>query len=132
MANVLRSAALIFTASAGLGCSGLPKGTAEEPYRVGSGFVSTNDPLVPKREFPAWNPPKQFAVYRHLHQDGEQGVLFGGEWILLNLNEGGWYAEEFVEQDPVPDAEVSPLDLETARRTLGDAGGLVVPYRLKN
>src|SRR5437016_14510047 len=131
MPRLYLSAISIFIASQMISCSGIPHGTAQDRYSSGPALVSTSDPLVPKREFPAWNPPKQFAVYRHLHKDGEQGVLFGGEWILLNLTEGGWYAEDFTEQDPVPDAEVSPLDVEAARRTLGDTGGLVVPYRLK-
>jgi hypothetical protein len=132
MATLRRSAALIFIASATAGCSGIPHGNGPEPYRSGPMLVATNDPLVPKREFPAWNPPKQFAVYRHLHKDAEQGVLFGGEWILLNLTEGGWYAEDFEERDPVPDREVSPLEVEAARRSLGDVGQAVVPYRVRN
>src|ERR1041384_7597379 len=126
MAILRPSVALIFIVSGALGCSGIPHGTGEVPYQPGPLLVATNDPLVPKREFPAWNPPKQFAVYRHLHKDAEQGVLFGGEWILLNLTEGGWYAEEFEEHDPIPDRVASPLEVEAARRSLGDVGQVVV------
>lgn len=131
MARLYPSVTLIFIASQ-MSCSGIPHGTAQDRYAPGPAFVSTSDPLVPKREFPAWNPPKQFAVYRHLHKDADQGVLFGGEWILLNLTDGGWYAENFEEKAPTPDAEVSPLDVESARRSIGDLGDLVVPFRIRN
>jgi hypothetical protein len=93
--------------------------------------VSTNDPLVPKREFPAWNPPRQFAVWAHPRQDATQGILLGGQWILENLTEGGWYVEEFAERDPLPDAEATPEDLEAARRSVGKLSEFVIPYRVK-
>jgi len=99
--------------------------------RPGPKLLATNDPLVPKREFPAWNPPRQFAVWAHPRADAGEGVLLGGQWILENLTEGGWYVEERPERDPTPDAEATPEDLAAAKRSVGPLSKFVVPYRVK-
>lgn len=132
MAKSILSAILIFIASLVGGCHSGPGAASESVYRLGPKLVSTNDPLVPKREFPAWNPPRQFAVWAHPRQDAAQGILLGGQWILENLTEGGWYIEELAERDPVPDAEATPGDLEAARRAVGKLSEFVIPYRLKD
>jgi hypothetical protein len=94
-------------------------------------LVATSDPLVPKREFPAWNPPKQFAVWVHPRPDPSQGILLGGQWVLENLTPGGWYIEDFQERDPVPSAEITPEEVERARASIGPLSEFVVPYRVK-
>jgi hypothetical protein len=131
MAKNILSASLIFIASALTGCQAGPGSAAEPGYRTGPKLVTTNDPLVPKREFPAWNPPRQFAVWAHPRQDAAQGILLGGQWILENLTEGGWYIEEVSDRDPVPDAEATAEDLEAARRSVGKLSEFVIPYRVK-
>jgi hypothetical protein len=136
MAKSILSASLIFIGSVrgacALGaCQGGPGSASEPGYRAGPKLLSTNDPLVPKREFPAWNPPRQFAVWAHPRADAAQGLLLGGQWILENLTDGGWYVEEFAERDPLPDAEATPEDLEAARRAVGKLSEFVIPYRVK-
>lgn len=131
MAKSILSASLIFIASALGACQGGPGSAPEPAYRAGPKLLSTNDPLVPKREFPAWNPPRQFAVWAHPRADATQGILLGGQWILENLTEGGWYIEELSERDPVSDAEATPEDLEAARRSIGKLAEFVIPYRVK-
>jgi hypothetical protein len=103
----------------------------EARYSAGPALVATNDPLVPKRDFPAWNPPKQFAVWVHPREDAAQGVLLGGQWVLENLTPGGWYTQDFPERDPIPTAETTPADLERARVAIGPLSEFVVPYRVK-
>lgn len=125
------SATLILVASLMTGCSSLPSEKPGPQYSVGPLLVSTNDPLVPKREFPAWNPPKQFAVWVHPREDSSQGVLLGGQWVLENLTPGGWYTQDFPERDPVPSAEATPDDVERARAGVGTLSEFVVPYRVK-
>lgn len=131
MAKTILSASLIFIGSTLGACHGGPGSAPEPAYRAGPKLLSTNDPLVPKREFPAWNPPRQFAVWAHPRADAAQGILLGGQWILENLTEGGWYIEELSERDPVPDAEATPEDLEAARRAIGKLSEFVIPYRVK-
>lgn len=131
MAKTILSAISICIVSAAAGCQSGPGSASDPGYRAGPKLVSTNDPLVPKREFPAWNPPRQFAVWAHPRQDAAQGILLGGQWILENLTEGGWYVEEFAERDPLPDAEATPEDLEAARRAVGKLSESVIPYRVK-
>lgn len=131
MAKTILSATLICVASVGVGCQARPGSAPEPAYRAGPKLVSTNDPLVPKREFPAWNPPRQFAIWAHPRQDATQGILLGGQWILENLTDGGWYVEEVAERDPLPDAEATPLDLEAARRSVGKLSDFVIPFRVK-
>lgn len=130
MAKSILSASLIFIVSALVACQAGPGGANDAAYRAGPKLLSTNDPLVPKREFPAWNPPRQFAVWAHPRQDAQQGILIGGQWILENLNDGGWYVEDFVERDPVPDAEATAEELEAARRSVGKLTDFVIPYRV--
>jgi hypothetical protein len=122
---------LILAASLALGCSSLPSGKPREAYSSGPVLLATNDPLAPKREFPAWNPPKQFAVWVHPREDPSQGVLLGGQWVLENLTPGGWYTQDFEERDPVPSAETTPADVERARAGVGQLSDFVVPYRVK-
>jgi hypothetical protein len=131
MAKSILSVILISIASVMVGCHSGPGSAPDPAYRAGPKLVSTNDPLVPKREFPAWNPPRQFAVWAHPRQDAAQGILLGGQWILENVTEGGWYTEKVAERDPVPDAEATPEDLEAARRSVGKLSEFVIPYRMK-
>jgi hypothetical protein len=131
MRNPPLSAILILAASVGLGCSSLPSGHPAERYAAGPVLLATNDPLVPKREFPAWNPPKQLAVWVHPHPDSSQGILLGGQWVLENLTPGGWYVEDFPERDPLPTAETTSADVERARASIGQLSEFVVPYRVK-
>jgi hypothetical protein len=131
MRSLLPSATWILVASGFFGCSSLPSGKPDLAYRAGPVLVATNDPLAPKREFPAWNPPKQFAVWVHPREDPSQGVLLGGQWVLENLTPGGWYTEDFPERDPVPTAEATPEDVERARAAVGPLSEFVVPYRIK-
>lgn len=131
MKNPLRSAILILAASLAVGCSSLPGEKPEPRYTAGPALLATNDPLVPKREFPAWTPPKQFAVWVHPHPDPQQGILLGGQWVLENLTPGGWYVEDFPERDPLPTAETTPADVERARAAIGPLSEFVVPYRVK-
>ena len=132
MAKIILSATLTFIVSAASGCHSGPGAAPGPLYREGPRLLATNDPLVPKREFPAWNPPRQFAVWAHPRQDPSQGVLLGGQWILENLTEGGWYTENLVERDPTPDAEASLEAIENARRGVGTLSEFVVPYRVKD
>lgn len=131
MMKSIPSASLILIASLCGGCQAGP--AVQEGYRAGPRLLATNDPLVPKREFPAWNPPRQIAIWVQPRQDPSQGILLGGQWILENLTEGGWYVDELVERDPLPDAEATPEELEAARRSLGPKAlaDFVVPYRFK-
>jgi hypothetical protein len=132
MRNLRRSATLILAASSALfGCSSFPSGKPRDGYAAGPMLVATNDPLVPKREFPAWNPPRQFAVWVHPREDSSQGVLLGGQWVLENLTPGGWYTQDFPERDPVPTAETTPADVERARAGVGSLSEFVVPFRVK-
>ena len=135
MAKIILSATWIFigslVGSLVAGCRSVPGSAPGPGYREGPQLVATNDPLVPKREFPAWNPPRQFAVWAHPRTDASQGILLGGQWILENLTEGGWYVEESVERDPTPDAEATMQDIEAARRSVGKLSEFVVPYRVK-
>jgi hypothetical protein len=126
-----RSAIWILASSLAVGCSSLPSDRPEPRYSAGPALVATNDPLVPKREFPAWNPPKQFAVWVHPREDASQGVLLGGQWVLENLTPGGWYTQDFPERDPIPTAETTPADVERARVAIGTLSEFVVPYRVK-
>ncbi len=132
MAKSILSTTLICVASALAGCQAGPGSAPVPAYRAGPKLVSTNDPLVPKREFPAWNPPRQFAVWAHPRVDRAQGILLGGQWILENLTDGGWYVEEVAERDPLPDAEATAEDLEAARRAVGKLSDFVIPYRVKD
>ncbi len=133
MAKSILSATLIFIGSALAACQSGPGSAPEPAYRTGPKLLATNDPLVPKREFPAWNPPRQFAVWAHPRTDTAQGILLGGQWILENLTDGGWYVEDLAERDPLPDAEATPEDLESARRSVGvgKLSEFVIPYRVK-
>jgi hypothetical protein len=131
MAKIIFSATLTFIASLVAGCHSGPSGAPDPGYRLGPKLIATSDPLVPKKEFPAWNPPRQFAVWAHPRTDAVQGILLGGQWILENLTEGGWYIEETVERDPTPDAEATPEDIEAARRSVGKLSEFVVPCRVK-
>jgi len=131
MKTRLPSAIWILAASLGLGCSSLPSGKPVERDTAGPKLLVTCDPLVPKRDFPAWNPPRQFAIWVHPREDAREGVLLGGQWVLENLTPGGWYTQEFPERDPVPSAETTPADIERARASLGSMQDVVVPYRVK-
>jgi hypothetical protein len=131
MAKIILSATLTCIGSWVAGCHSGPGGAPDFGYRQGPKLLATNDPLVPKREFPAWNPPRQFAVWAHPRTDSAQGILLGGQWILENLTEGGWYVEETVERDPTPDAEATPEEIEAARRSVGKLSEFVVPYKVK-
>jgi hypothetical protein len=131
MRNRLRSAILILAVSAGESCGTLPSGKPEPRYELGPALLTTNDPLVPRREFPAWNPPRQFAIWVHPRPDPAEGVLLGGQWVLENLTPGGWYVEDFAESDPVPTAEITPADVERARASIGPLTEFVIPYRVK-
>ena len=132
MAKIILSATLTFIVSAGSGCHSGPGAASGPLYREGPKLLRADDPLVPKREFPAWTPPRQFAVWAQPRQDPAQGILLGGQWILENLTEGGWYTENLVERDPAADAEVSPEVIENARRGVGSLSEFVVPYRVKD
>ena len=88
------------------------------------------DPLAPEKDFTAWNPPKQFAVWIHPHRDRDQRIMIGGHWSMMLLSEGSWYFEEGIEQEPIPDAEISAHDLERARSALLNPGEAAIPYRL--
>jgi hypothetical protein len=131
MAKIILSATWICIVSFVAGCHSGPSSAPGPGYREGPKLLSTNDPLVPKKEFPAWNPPRQFAVWAHPRPDPAQGILLGGQWILENLTDGGWYVEELVERDPMPDALATPEDLAAARRSVGKLSDFVVPYRVK-
>jgi len=131
MRSLLPSVILILGANGFSGCSSFPSGKPDLAYRAGPMLVATNDPLAPKREFPSWNPPKQFAVWVHPREDASQGVLLGGQWVLENLTPGGWYTQDFPERDPVPSAETTPADVERARVAIGTLSEFVVPYRMK-
>lgn len=123
----IRFAVLIFTGSALAGCAG---GPLEEEYRL-IPLREVVDPLAPRKEFPAWRPPRQFAVWVHPHEDAERKTLFGGRWMMILLDEGSWYLEEGTEEDPVPDAEASSEDVRAAVSALSRPGDAVVPYRLR-
>ena len=88
------------------------------------------DPLAPAKDFPAWKPPKQFAVWIHPHRDQDQGILIGGHWIMVLLSTGSWYVEDDGEREPVPDAEASPEDVRAGVSALVSPGEAAVPYRL--
>ena len=125
-----RTAAWIFTASLLAGCAGR-KGPEEPRYRPVL-LSEATDPLAPGRAFPAWRPPRQFAVYVHPHEDRTREVLVGGHWIMLLLGEGTWYGQETPDRDPVPDAEIGEEDLRRGVSALRSPGDAVVPYRKKD
>jgi hypothetical protein len=123
------TAALICTVSVLAACAG--RSAKEEPRYRPVLLTQATDPLAPARDFPAWRPPRQFAVYVHPHEDRSREVLVGGHWILLLLGEGSWYTEETADREPVPDAEASEEDLRKGLSALGVPGDAVVPYRKK-
>ena len=122
-----RFAVLILIGSVGLvGCAPLEQNLG---YRAVP-LQEKVDPLAPEKDFPVWNPPKQFAVWIHPHRDRDQRTMIGGHWSMLLLSEGSWYFEEGIEQEPIPDAEISGRDLERARASLLNPGEAAIPYRL--
>lgn len=130
-ATMIHSTALIFTASLLAGCTGRASRGGDFAYRPVL-LTETVDPLAPMKEFPAWRPPRQFAVWIHPHEDRDREVLVGGHWMLILLSQGSWYIEEETEREPVPDAEASREEVEAGRAALLPSGEAVVPYRKKN
>ena len=118
--------ALIFIAS-GLGGCASP---GPEPYRPVP-LTESADPLAPRKGFPAWKPPLQFAVFVHPHEDRERRMMVGGHWMMLLLSEGSWYTQETVEHEPVPDGEAKENDVLAGLEALSQPGDAVVPFRQK-
>jgi len=134
-ATQIRSAILIFIVSlsavCGCGCSGGAGRRSGPEYRPVL-LSEAVDPLAPPKDFPAWRPPRQFAVWIHPHEDPARQVLVGGHWMMLLLSPGSWYIDEDTERDPVPDAEATGDDIQDGLSALHSPGDAVVPYRKKD
>lgn len=121
-----RFLALIFIASGTLGCAG----PGADPYRPVS-LLESADPLAPRKGFPAWKPPAQFAVFIHAHEDPERRMMVGGHWMLLLLSEGSWTGQDSGEHEPIPDGEAREGDVRAGVAALSRPGEAVVPFRQK-
>ena len=108
------------------GCFMAPAGIPDyEALRL----EQVRDPLATEKAFTPWRPPRQMAAFVHPHEDVKQGIMIGGHWVMVLLGDGGWYFEEPVEREPLPDQEATP---EQARRALGSLkvpSDAVIPYR---
>jgi hypothetical protein len=118
---------LIFTVSLLSGCGAPPVNSG---YRA-IALSERADPLAPRKDFPAWKAPRQFAIFIHPHEDRERRTMVGGHWMMILLSEGSWYTVDEVEHEPVPDAEASKEDIRAGLSSLAAPGDAVVPYRVK-